>query len=471
MPPPRAPATGLRSIGRALRHRNYRLFFSGQSISLIGTWLTRVATSWLIYRLTGSAWILGVLGFAGQIPTFFLAPLAGVLVDRWDRYRVLFVTQVLAMIQSGMLAVLALVVEPRLGRHGLVGLIDVWPYLALSVFQGFINAFDMPARQAMVGQMVDDRADLPNAIALNSSMVQTARLVGPAIAGVLIAAAGEGWCFVVDAASYGAVIASLLFMRLAPRARSGPARSGRVLHEMKEGFLYVVGFAPMRALLLLLAMVGLMGMPYTVLLPVIAREVLGGGAGTFGALQSAAGLGALAGALYLASRKSVLGLERVIVAAAALFGLGLIGFSRTGVFWVALPLLLVTGAGMMLQIAASNTILQTIVDEDKRGRVMSLFAMSVFGTVPIGSLLAGALAHRVGAESTLLIGGVVCILAAAAFLRELPELRRTVRPIYARMGIVPEASPELPAAAGGQTGAGSVSGHGTHRQVDGAPPP
>jgi MFS family permease len=425
--PPRAPATGWRSIGRALRHRNYRLFFTGQSISLIGTWLTRVATSWLVYRLTGSAWLLGVLGFAGQIPTFLLAPLAGVLVDRWDRYRVLVVTQVLAMIQSGLLAGLAL-----------AGVTNVWPYFALSVLQGFINAFDMPARQSMVVQMVDDRADMPNAIALSSSMVQTARLVGPAIAGVLIAAAGEGWCFVADALSYGAVIASLLLMRLAPRARPSAAGSGRVLHEMKEGVLYVARFAPIRALLLLLAVVGLMGMPYTVLLPVIAREVLGGGAGTFGTLQSAAGLGALAGALYLASRKSVLGLERVIAGAAAVFGAALIGFSRAGVLWLALPLLLLTGAGMMLQIAASNTILQTIVDEDKRGRVMSLFAMSVFGTVPLGSLLAGALAHRVGAQSTILAGGVVCMVAAGVFFRALPELRRTVRPIYVRLGILPE---------------------------------
>jgi MFS family permease len=427
MTPPRAPATGLRSIGRALRHRNYRLFFSGQSISLIGTWLTRVAMSWLIYRLTGSALLLGVLGFAGQIPTFLLAPLAGVLVDRWDRYRVLFVTQILAMIQSGLLAALAL-----------AGVVDVRPYLALAVFQGLINAFDMPARQAMVIQMVEDRADLPNAIALNSSMVNAARLLGPAAAGLLIAAVGEGWCFFVDALSYLAVIASLLFMRLTPRARTSAAKSARVLDEMKEGLLYAVRFQPIRALLMLLAMVSLMGMPYTTLLPIIAREVLGGGAGTLGTLTAASGLGALGGAVYLASRKSVVGLGRVSAAAAAAFGLGLVGVSRVDVLWLALPMMMVTGAGMMLQMAASNTILQTIVDEDKRGRVMSLFAMAVFGTVPIGSLLAGALAHRVGAGSTLLVGGVVCVLAAAAFLRELPELERRVGPIYARMGDAPE---------------------------------
>jgi MFS family permease len=425
MTPPRAPATGLRAIGRALRHRNYRLFFSGQSVSLIGTWLTRVATSWLIYRLTGSALLLGVLGFAGQIPTFLLAPLAGVLVDRWDRYRVLCVTQVLAMIQSGLLAALAL-----------AGVIEVWHVLALSVFQGLINAFDMPARQSMVVQMVEDREDLPNAIALNSSMVNVARLLGPAAAGVLIAAVGEGWCFFVDAVSYLAVLTSLLLMRIAPRPRA--AGAARVLHEMKEGVLYVAGFAPLRAVLLLFAVVSLMGVPYTVLLPVIAREVLGGGAGTLGALTAASGLGALMGALYLASRTSVLGIERVIVGAAVVFGVGLVGFSRAGVLWLALPLMLVTGGGMILMAAASNTLLQTLVDEDKRGRVMSLYAMAYFGTLPFGSLLAGALAHRVGAENTILVGGMVCVVAAGVFFRALPELRRTARPTYVRLGIVPD---------------------------------
>jgi MFS family permease len=434
MTAPREAATGLRSIGRALRHRNYRLFFSGQSVSLIGTWLTRVATSWLIYRLTGSALLLGILGFAGQIPTFVLAPLAGVLVDRWDRYRVLVVTQVLAMIQSGALAALAL-----------AGVINVWHVLALSVFQGLINAFDMPARQSMVVQMVEDRADLPNAIALNSSMVNAARLLGPAAAGLLIAAVGEGWCFFIDAVSYVAVIASLLSMRIERRPRT--ARSTRVLHEMHEGFLYASGFAPIRALLLLMAVVSLVGMPHTVLLPVIAREVLGGGAGTLGALSAASGLGALVGALYLASRENVLGLGRVIVASAALFGVGLVGFSRVGVLWLALPLMLATGAGMMLLMASSNTILQTIVDEDKRGRVMSLFAMAFFGTLPFGSLLAGALATRLGAQNTILVGGVICILAAVVFLRALPELRLAVRPIYVRMGILPEVAQGLQSAA------------------------
>jgi MFS family permease len=416
-------ATGLRSVGRALRHRNYRLFFTGQSISLIGTWLTKVATSWLVYRLTGSAWLLGVLAFAGQIPTFLLAPLAGVLVDRWDRYRVLLATQTLAMIQSALLATLAL-----------GGVIRVWEILALNVLQGLIDAFDMPVRQSMVVQMVDDRGDLPNAIALNSSMVNGARLLGPAIAGVLIAAEGEGWCFFIDAVSYAAVILSLLLMHLDLRPRMPKAT--HVLHEMAEGFRYVNGSVPIRALLLLLGVSGLAGRPFAVLLPVIAREVMHGGAATLGALQATAGVGALAGALYLASRASVLGLGRVVVASAAVFGIGLVAFSRAHVLWLAMPLLFVAGSGMMLQTAASNTIIQTIVDEDKRGRVMSLLAMSLFGTVPLGSLIAGALATRIGAENTILVGGAICVVAAGLFLRALPEVRRAVRPIYERMGIL-----------------------------------
>jgi MFS family permease len=417
------------SLGLALRNRNYRLFFTGQSISLVGTWLTKVATAWLVYRLTGSAWLLGVVAFAGQIPTFLLAPLAGVLIDRWDRRRVLLATQTLAMLQSAALAALAL-----------GGVIRVWEVIALNVVQGLVDAFDMPVRQSLIVRMVDDRADLPNAIALNSSMVNSARLLGPAIAGVLIAAVGEGWCFFIDAVSYAAVIVSVLLMRLPPSPRA--PKTTRVLHDMLEGFRYVSGFAPIRALLLLLAISGLAGRPFAVLLPVIAREVMVGGAGTLGALQATAGVGALAGALYLASRKSVLGLGRIVVASAALFGLGLVAFSRAHVLWLAMPLLLLAGTGMMLQTAASNTIIQTVVDEDKRGRVMSLLGMSLFGTVPLGSLIFGALATRIGAENTILVGGAICVVAAGLFLRALPEVRRVLRPIYERMGILPKPAAE-----------------------------
>jgi MFS family permease len=372
-----------------------------------------------------------VLAFAGQIPTFLLAPIAGVLVDRWNRYRVLLTTQTLAMVESALLATLAL-----------SGSIRIWEVVALNVFQGLIDAFDMPVRQSMIVRMVDDRADLPNAIALNSSMVNGARLLGPAIAGLLIAAVGEGWCFLIDAISYAAVIGSVLLMRLDMQPR--PTKDIRVLHEMVEGFRYVSGSAPIRALLLLLAVSGVAGRPFVVLLPVIAHEVMQGAAGTLGILQATAGVGALAAALYLASRASVLGLGRVVLFSAALFGLGLIAFSRAHGLCLALPLLFLAGAGMMLQTAASNTIIQTIVDEDKRGRVMSLLAMSLFGTVPIGSLIAGGLATRIGAENTILVGGAICVIGAGLFLRALPEVRRVLRPIYQRMGILPQPADVVP---------------------------
>lgn len=414
----------LRFMLRALAHRNYRLFFTGQGLSLIGTWITRVATSWLVYRLTHSAAMLGIVGFAGQVPTFLLAPFAGVWVDRLDRYRVLLVTQVLSMLQSFALAALVL-----------SGVIQIWHVLALGAFQGIINAFDTPARQAFVIEMVEDPADLSNAIALNSSMVNGARLIGPSVAGVLIAAAGEGWCFFIDGVSYLAVIGSLLAMRVVPRLR--PARVKRVLQELAEGFDYAFGFAPIRAVLLLLALVSLMGMPYTVLMPIIAAQTLHGGPNTLGWLMSATGVGALAGAFYLASRRSVLGLGRVIVAATSLFGLSLIAFGLSRTLPLSLFLLLFVGAGFMVQMAASNTILQTIVREEMRGRVMAFYTMAFMGTAPFGSLLAGALASRIGAPETVMLGGAACLVGAAAFARKLPDLRTEVRPIYVERGILP----------------------------------
>ncbi len=411
------------ALGRALRHRNYRLFFAGQTTSLIGTWLTRVATSWLVYRLTGSTLALGVVGFAGQIPTFVVAPFAGVWVDRWNKHRVLVLTQVLALLQSAALAALAL-----------TGTITVAWVIVLGVVQGLVNAFDIPTRQSFVVEMVNDREDLPNAIALNSSMVNAARLLGPSIAGVLIAAVGEGWCFAVDAASYLAVIASLLAMRVSVVEK--PPKTTRLLTELSEGFKYAAGFVPIRNVLLLLALVSFMGMPYTVLMPVIATRVLSGGAHTLGFLMAGSGLGALLGTLYLASRKTVLGLGQLIAFAAAVFGTGLVAFSRSREFWVSFAILVPTGAGMMIQMAGSNTILQTLVDDDKRGRVMSFFAMAFFGTVPFGSLFAGTMAARFGAENTILVGGVSCIIGAATFQRALPELRRLARPTYIRRGIL-----------------------------------
>jgi MFS family permease len=421
------------SLARALRHRNYRLFFAGQGTSLIGTWLTRVATAWLVYRLTHSALLLGVVGFAGQIPTFLCAPFAGVLVDRWNRHRLLVLTQIFAMIQSALLAYFAL-----------RGTITVWHILVLNAGQGVINAFDMPARQAFLLEMIEDRADLPNAIALNSSMVNGARLIGPTAAGALIAAFGEGGCFTVDALSYLAVIVSLLAMRLVPRPQR--PKQQRAFHELGEGLGYVARSRPIRSILLLLGLTSLMGMPYMVLLPVIVGRVLGGGPHLLGYMTGASGVGALAGALYLASKKSVLGLGRVLPLAALGFGVGLIALSRSHTPLVSLPLMLVTGAGMMVQMATSNTLIQTIVDDEKRGRVMSLYAVAFFGTAPFGSLLAGTLATHIGAPDTLAINGVTLILGAAWFARLLPKIRDDTRPIYQRLGILPPIAEGLGAA-------------------------
>lgn len=419
---------------RALGYRNYRLFFGGQSVSLIGTWMTRIATSWLIYRLTGSALLLGITGFAGQIPTFILAPFVGVWVDRWDRHRTLVVTQVLSMLQSFALAALAL-----------TDTITIPEIIWLSVAQGLINAFDMPARQSFVVEMIEGREDLSNAIALNSSMVNAARLVGPSIAGVLIAGVGEGYCFLVDGLSYIAVIASLLLMKL--KSRAALQRPPRAMWEdLREGWTYVVHSAPIRSVLLLLAMVSLVGMPYTVLMPIFAGSVLHGGPHTLGFLMGASGVGALGAAIFLATRKTVLGLGRIIPVSAAIFGFGLIGFSFSRVLWFSLFLMLLTGGGMMEQMAASNTILQTIVDDDKRGRVMSFYSMAFMGMAPFGSLLAGTAATHIGAPTTLLIGGVLCIAGAIWFASYLPTIRSAVRPIYRRLGILPEIAQAIQAA-------------------------
>ncbi|HJP56650.1 MAG TPA: MFS transporter [Gemmatimonadales bacterium] len=408
---------------RALRHRNYRLFFGGQSVSLAGTWITRIATSWLVYRLTGSAFLLGVVGFCGQIPTLFLAPIAGVFVDRWDRRRVLLVTQVLSLAQSAALGVLTL-----------LGVITVAEVLVLQVAQGIINAFDTPARQAFVVSMIADRADLPNAIALNSSMVNGSRIIGPSLGGIIIAAVGEGWCFIIDAVSYVAVIMSLLAMRLEPEQRTRPA--ARVHEDLRAGLRYVSTFVPVRTLLLLLALVSVMGMPYTVLMPEIATRVLHGGPNTLGFLMAATGVGALASALYLASRQTVIGLGRAIAVAVTTFGVGLIVFGASHWLLFSLAILTVVGGAFMLALAGTNTIVQTIVDEDLRGRVMAFYAMAFLGTAPLGSLLAGVLASRIGAPATIQAGGAACVVGGLVFALRLPRLRELVRPIYARQGII-----------------------------------
>jgi MFS family permease len=410
-------------LTRALQHRNYRLFFGGQSVSLIGTWITRIATSWLVYRLTGSLLLLGIVGFCGQIPTLLLAPFTGVLVDRWDRRRILLVTQVLSMLQSVALAAMVF-----------SGGITIPLVLALQVFQGIINSFDTPARQAFVVEMLEDRSDLPNAIALNSSMVNASRILGPSIGGVVIAAVGEGWCFTADAISYLAVLASLMAMQV--ERRELPPRDTRMLDELRTGFHYVSRFLPVRSALILLSLVSLLGMPYTVLMPAIASGTLHGGPHTLGFLMAASGVGALAGALYLASRRSVLGLGDAMVISTTAFGVGLVAFSFSRVLWLSLLVLPLVGGGMMVTMAATNTIIQTIVTEELRGRVMAFYTMAFLGTAPIGSLVAGVVAERIGPTQTILAGGVCCLAVAVWFGLGLPALKELVRPIYLERGII-----------------------------------
>ncbi|MGE5708512.1 MAG: MFS transporter [Bacteroidota bacterium] len=416
---------GWRNAWRALESRNYRLFFMGQGLSLIGTWMTFIARSWLIYRLTGSAAALGISGFLSQIPSFFLAPFAGVLIDRVDRRKVLLITQALVMLHSFTLAFLTL-----------TGRIEVWHIYLLSGLQGFANAFDMPTRQAFVVDMVERKEDLGNAITLNSALVNGARMIGPSIAGFLIAAFGEGVCFLLDGLSYCFVLGAIRMMRLPPR--TAPPKETPVLHDLREGFRYLRQSTCIQSILALLALVSLMGMPYTVLMPIVTREVFGGGPNLLGLLLTVTGAGALVGLAFLATRTTVLGFGKIIPASAALFGAGLVVFSCSRVLWLSLPFLLVIGFGMVVEFASSNTLLQTIVDEDKRGRVMSFYTVAFQGMSPFGSLLAGTLATAIGAPRTLLLGGVSCLIGAVLLSSRLPAIQEEVRPIYRKLGILPE---------------------------------
>jgi MFS family permease len=415
-----------RLLFRSLKHRNFRLFFVGQCISLIGTWMQMTAVAWLVWRMSHSALLLGLVGFATQIPSFVMAPFAGVLVDRVARYRLIILTQVLSMVQALLLAGLMY-----------AGQLEMWHIFALSLLLGFINALDAPARQSFIVQMLDRREELTNAIALNSIVFNGARLVGPAIAGFLIAAFGEALCFLLNGLSYIAVIAGLRMMRgIQPNPRVG--RQSVVLENLREGFLYAFGFPPIRALLLLLALISLTGAAYAQLLPIFAAQILHGDARTQGFLVSAVGVGALAGALYLASQTTVRGLGRVIGWAPAVFGAGLIAMGLSSRLWLTLTVMPVIGLGLIIQLAATNTVLQTIIDDDKRGRVMSFYAMSSMGMTPLGSLLAGILAQSIGAPLVVILGGTCCIAGSIAFLRQLPALRKLVHPIYMRKGIIPE---------------------------------
>ncbi len=419
----------MKFILRALRHRNYRLFFGGQAVSLVGTWMQQIAMSWLVYRMTDSPFLLGFVGFASQIPAFLFSPIAGVYADRWNRYHLLIATQSLASLQAFVLAFLTL-----------SGFVQVWHLVLLSFFLGIVNSFDIPIRQSFVIELLERKEDLGNAIALNSSLFNGARLVGPSIAGVVIAFVGEGICFLLNAVSFFAIIITLLAMRIPKkevRTKHAPLRESLI-----EGYRYIRDFIPMRYILLQLSLMSFMGMPYAVLMPVFARDILHGGPHTLGFLMGASGFGALVGALFLASRRSVLGMGRLIALMSGTFGVGIIAFALSRVFLFSIVMMLVTGFGMMVLTVSSNTILQTIVDDDKRGRVMSFFAVSFMGVAPFGSLFAGSLASRIGAPDTLVITGLCCILGALLFYRKLPEIRKVVRPIYRKMGIMPEVPPE-----------------------------
>jgi MFS family permease len=417
---------GVRLVLRSLRSRNYRLFFFGQGISLVGTWMQQVAMSWMVYQMTNSVLLLGIVGFSSQIPTFFVAPFAGVLADRWNRRRILFVTQTLSMIQA---LVLALLVA--------TDTILFWHIIAMSILIGIINGFDMPFRQAFVPELVDIEDDLPNAIALNSMNFNGARLIGPPIAGFLIASVGEGVCFFINAASFLAVLVSLAAIRIV-RKKQAVKNDVRVMTGLKEGFSYAFGYAPIRTILLLLATVSLFCIPYIVLMPVFAKDILHGGPRTLGFLMGAVGIGALFGAIFLASRKTVKGLDKIVILAVCILGGSIIAFSFSRLLWLSLLMMLLAGFGMMVQMASINTVLQSIVDDDKRGRVMSMYVMSFIGMAPFGSLLAGGTAYLLGAPRTLMVSGILCLFAAALFSRKLPAIRKAIHPLYARKGIIPQ---------------------------------
>ena len=414
-------------VFRALKYRNFRIFFFGQSISLIGTWMQYVAMSWLVYRMTNSVFMLGVVGFASQIPAFILSPFTGVLADRHNRHKILLFTQALALLPALILAILTM-----------TGNIQVWHIIVMGIFLGCVNSLDIPARQSFILQMIEEKENLGNAIALNSMMFNMARLIGPSIAGVLIAITGEGMCFLINAISYVAVITSLIAMDEGIKIRKDKKVDYDIFKDLKEGFNYAFGFKPIRAILLLLSIIGLMGMSYAVLMPVFAKDVLGGGAYTLGFLMAAVGVGALAGTVYLASRKKAIALGNTLPVSAGIFGIGITAFSFSHNIWLSLLLLFIAGFGIMVQMAASNTILQTIVDDDKRGRVMSLYTMAFMGMAPLGSLLAGIIAARFGASNTLIFSGLCCIIASVIFACRVPSLRRIVQPIYVKMGIIPE---------------------------------
>jgi MFS family permease len=423
-----SPRSRLEDMFRSLRHRNFQLFFSGQLISLIGTWMQNVAQAWLVYSLTGSSWLLGVVGFAGQIPIFLFAPLGGLAADRWNRHKIVIATQTASMILAFALAALTL-----------MHIVKVWEVVVLAALLGVVNAFDVPARQSFLIEMVS-RDDLMNAIALNSSMFNGARVIGPAIAGITVAKIGEGWCFFANAVSYIAVIAGLLMMRLEPFEEQKHQTSP--FEHIKEGFEYVQKTAPMMALVWLIGIVSLVAVPYSVLMPVFADQILHRGAHGLGILMGASGVGALLGALTLAMRRGVRGLGHTVGYAAGMFGLSLILFAVSKNFWLSVVMLVPVGYGVMLQMSGSNTLIQSMVPDKLRGRAMAVYTMMFMGMAPLGSLFAGALADRVGAPWTVSVGGVGAIAGAWWFLKNLPKWQMEARQLIAAQGLSPTVAAE-----------------------------
>jgi len=417
---------------RSLRHRNFQLFFSGQLISLIGTWMQNIAQAWLVYRLTGSSLLLGIVGFAGQIPIFLFAPIGGLAADRWNRHHVVIGTQVASMILAFILAALTL-----------FHFVHVWEIVVLAALLGVVNAFDVPARQSFLIEMVV-REDLMNAIALNSSMFNGARVIGPAIAGILVAKIGEGWCFFANAVSYIAVIIGLLMMKLGPLRTA--SKDSSPFEHIAEGFRFVRRTKPILALVLLIGLVSLVAVPYSVLMPIFADRVLHSGAHGLGILMGATGIGALLGALTLAIRRGVQGLGRVVGLSAAGFGVSLILFAFSRSLWLSVALLVPVGYGVMLQMSSSNTLIQAMVPDELRGRAMAMYTMMFMGMAPVGSLFAGALADKIGAPWTVAIGGLGAIAGAAVFLRRLPSLRFEAQQLIVAQGLSPaEPSKEIAA--------------------------
>jgi MFS family permease len=415
---------------RSLKHRNFRLFFGGQLISLVGTWMQTIAEAWLIYRLTGSSVLLGLLGFVSQIPIFLLSPIGGLAADRWPRQRVVIATQIASMMLGFTLAALTL-----------TGHIRVWEIIVLATMLGVVNAFDVPARQSFLIEMVG-REDLLNAIALNSAMFNGARVAGPAVAGLLVAHIGEGWCFFLNGVSYIAVLAGLLMMRIEISQVVHDGNSP--IEKLREGLRFVRRAKPIRTLLLLLGLVSFTALPFSVLVPIFADRILHGGASAYGNLMGAVGLGAMCGAFTLAMRQELRGLGNVVAYSAIGLGVSLILFGASRWYWASLAALTLAGFAMMLQFTSTNTLIQAMVPDQLRGRVMSLYSMMFLGMSPLGSLVAGAIAQHIGAPITVALGGLASLAGAAVFARTWPSMRAPARELVAAQGMMrPQRPPEV----------------------------